>query len=189
MNSTSVAVSIPVFKKAGMRETAVLLSVAWFIPFAVHLAPWSGARPLGAYLLPMFWATFVAGYFYGGTIGLAVGLFAPVLNLFVTGLPAWKFLSVMSFELAIYALVTTWAVRRAPRFILIAPLGYIVAKLASTGLQAATTVFGDIGRPADFFARSLIGGLAGLAVLTAINAALVRFYPKAPRAKNETAVV
>ena len=59
-----------------------------------------------------------------------------------------------------------------------------MAKVGSTSVQAVTTLFGDIGRPADFFARSLIGGFAGLAVLTAINAALVRFYPKPSHLKK-----
>jgi hypothetical protein len=183
MNSTTATANSGVFRKAGVKETAVLLALAWSIPFAIHLAPWSGVRPLGAYLIPMFWAAFVAIYFYGAAVGLIVGLFAPILNLLITGLPAWKFLSVLSFELAIYALVATWSVRRAGRFILIAPLAYIVAKVASTGLQAATTVFGDIGQPGEFFARSLFGSAAGLAVLGVINAALVWFYPKVPREK------
>lgn len=171
-----------VFKRATVRETAVLLAVAWFVPFAVHLAPWSGARPLGAYLLPMFWATFVAVYFFGARIGVVVGLFAPVINLLVTGLPAWKFLSVMSCELVLFAIVGAWAVRRLPRLVLIAPLCYVAAKIASTALQAATGVFGDIGAPLSFFGRSLVGGLAGLVVLSAINAALVWFYPKSSSA-------
>ena len=170
-----------VFKKAGMKETTVLLALAWLIPFAIHLAPWSGARPLGAYLLPMFWATFVAAYFFGARLGLIVGLFGPAVNLLVTGLPAWKFLSVMSFELVVFALVTAWAVRRLPKFVLAAPLAYVLAKLASTGLQAVTTVFGDIGAPGDFLVRSLVGGIAGLVVLAAINAALGWFYPKTAR--------
>ena len=182
MNPTvATAQDSSVFKKAGVKETAALLALAWVIPFAIHLAPWAGARPLGAYLLPMFWATFVAVYFFGAGIGVVTGLFAPAINLFVTGLPAWKFFGVLSFELVAFALVTAWAVGRAPRFVLLAPLGYVVAKLASTGLQAATAAFGDIGAPGDFFMRSLVGGLAGLVVLAAINAGLAWFYPKAGR--------
>jgi hypothetical protein len=167
-----------VFRKITVRETAVLLFIAWLIPFAVHLAPWSGARPLGAYLLPMFWATFVAVYFFGTGAGLLTGLFAPAVNLLVTGLPAWKFLSVMSLELVIFAVLTAWAVRRAPRFWLLAPLGYLAAKTGSTLVQSATPLFGDIGAPAHFFAASVTGGAAGLLVLAAINLALAKSYPK-----------
>lgn len=170
------------FRKASAREAGVLLALAWFVPFAIHLVPWSGMRPLGAYLLPMFWATFVAAYFHGGKMGVVVGLFAPGINLVVTGLPAWRFLGVLSFELVIYALAATWAIRRVPRFMLIAPLGYLVAKVASTGLQMVTPIFGEIGSPLQFFAHSIVGGLAGLIVLGAINAALVWYYPKPARA-------
>jgi hypothetical protein len=166
------------FRKITVRETAVLLMVAWLIPFLVHLAPWSGTRPLGAYLLPMFWATFVAVYFYGAGAGVLTGLFAPVINLLVTGLPAWKFLSVLSFELVIFAWVLTWAVRRRPTFWLLAPLGYLVAKTASTALQATATIFGKIGAPPQFWLTSVVGGAAGLAILALINFALVKLYPK-----------
>ena len=176
--SVTIRTSTIHFRKASARETAVLLAVAWLIPFAVHLAPWPGERPLGAYLLPMFWATFVAAYFYGVRTAVIVGLFAPVINLLVTGLPAWKFLSVLSVELVVFALVATWAVRRWPRVFLIAPLGYVVAKMASMAVQALTGIFGDIGAPLAFFTRSIGGALAGLAVLAAINGALVWFYPK-----------
>ncbi|MBS0661971.1 MAG: hypothetical protein JSR48_01805 [Verrucomicrobia bacterium] len=167
-----------VFRKITVRETAVLLIVAWLVPFLVHLIPWTGARPLGAYLLPMFWATFVAVYFYGAGVGLLTGLFGPAVNLFLTGLPAWKFLSVLSFELALFAVGLAWAVRHLPRFWLLAPLGYLGAKTASTLLQSVTPVFGDIGAPLRFFGSSVSGGAAGLVALAAINFALVRFYPK-----------
>jgi hypothetical protein len=177
MRATTVS-TFAGFKQAGVKETTVLLALAWLIPLAIHLAPWSGARPLGAYLLPMFWATFGAVYFYGAGLGVVVGLFAPAINLLVTGLPAWKFMSGLIFELTVFALVTAWAVRRAPRFVLAAPLGYVVAKVGSTGLQAATAAFGDIGAPGEFLVRSLVGGVAGLGVLAAINAGLAWGYPK-----------
>jgi hypothetical protein len=180
MSPTAVT-TVSVFKKAGVKETAVLLALAWFIPFAVHLAPWSGPRPLGAFLLPMFWAAFVATYFYGGGMGVIVGLFSPALNLLVTGLPAWKFLSVLSSELALSVMFAAWAIRRWPRLFVIAPLSYLAAKVGSTAVQAMTPIFGEIGTPGEFFARSVVGSLPGLVILAAINVAVVWFYPKPAR--------
>ena len=158
----------------------MLLAAAWLIPFLVHVLPWSVARPLGAYLLPMFWATFVGGYFYGLRVGLLTGLFAPAVNLAVTGLPALQFLSVLAFELSVFAVVAWFLVRRAPGFWLTAPLGYVVAKTVSSTVQWVAGPFGDLGEPLRFFLGSLQGGLAGLAVLAVINVALARFFPKAP---------
>jgi len=164
----------------------VLLAIAWLSLSRFTWRRGPGPVHWARTFCRLFWATFVAAYFYGARVGLLVGLFAPAINLLVTGLPAWKFLSVMSFELAIFAIVTAWAVKRLPRLILSAPLGYIVAKIASTGVQAATPVFGDIGQPVDFFVRSLTGGIAGLVVLAAINAALVWFIPKTRVRRNES---
>lgn len=178
MISAALPASGVSFKKAGARETAALLVVSWLIPFLVHMVPWSGERPLGAHLLPMFWATFVAVYFYGAAIGALVGLFAPAVNLILTGFPAWKFFGGMSLELLVFALVSAWAIRRAPRLMFIAPLGYIFAKLI------AAVVLLLINSPVDWaasgasFLRSLAGSAAGLAVLLAIDGGLVWFYPK-----------
>jgi hypothetical protein len=161
-----------------VRETAVLLAVAWLIPFLVHVLPWSGTRPLGAHLLPMFWATFAAVYFYGLRVGLLTGLFAPVINLIATGLPALQFLSVLAFELAIFAVFAWLMTRRSRAFWLTAPLGYVVAKICSSTVQLFMAPFGDLREPLRFFLGSLQNGLAGLAVLMLINFGLVRLFPQ-----------
>jgi hypothetical protein len=100
------------------------------------------------------------------------------VNLLFTGLPAWKFLSVLSVELTIFALIVAAGARRWPRFWFLAPLAYLAAKTATTALQAAVGVFGDIGAPLAFFAQSVVGGAAGLVVLLGLHAVLVRLYPK-----------
>lgn len=161
-----------------MKETAVLMAVAWMIPFLVHVLPWAGDRPLGAHLLPMFWATFVAVYLYGLRVGLLTGLFAPAVNLIATGLPALQFLSVLAFELVVFAVFAWLVIRRAPALWVIAPLGYVVAKTCSSTVQFLMAPFGDLGEPLRFFLGSLQNGLAGLAVLALINIGLVRLFPK-----------
>lgn len=169
----------PVFKKAGLRETAVLLALAWLVPFAIHLVPWSGARPLGAYLLPVFWTMLVAVYFYGAVSGLLVGLFAPVLNLAVTGLPVSDYFWKTSAEVVIFGLVMTLVVWRRPRWLAVAPLAYVIAKTVAAVALTPSALFGHPGASGEFFARLATGNLPGLIVLAAINVALVWFYPKA----------
>ncbi len=177
-SSVQTAPNAMIFKRAGVRETAVLLVVAWLIPFVVHLLPWSGPKPLGAHLLPMFWTAFVATYLHGLRMGLLVGLFAPALNLMLTGLPALRWLSVLGFELVVFALFAWWTVRRRPTWWLIAPVAYLVAKSSATLLQLGLALFGDLGALGGFFFQSLRNGLPGLVVLAAVNFALIRFYPK-----------
>ncbi|MEY4939990.1 MAG: hypothetical protein RIQ93_1725 [Verrucomicrobiota bacterium] len=176
-NSATATPVRAIFRRASAREIAILLFVAWLVPFAVHLAPWSGEKPLGASLLPMFWTAFVAGYFFGLRTAVLVALFAPALNLLITGLPALTFLSTLALELMVFSLATTWAVRRMPRLVLIAPLGYTVARLIVCGLRAATDP-ANARAYADGFGHSLAGGAVGLVLLFALNAALAWFYPK-----------
>jgi hypothetical protein len=181
MNSSPALTSAFVFKKAGWKETTVLMAVAWLVPFAVHLAPWSGVRPLGAYLLPMFWATFVAVYLYGMSLGLAGALFAVAANVALTGQPAGRYLAELGFELLVFVGLTTWLVRRWPRLVLIAPLGFLGAKAGWVTIQLATGAFGAAGSAADALLQSCATGFAGLVVLAGIDVALVWFYPKSPR--------
>ena len=177
--STLAAPSVSgVFRKVTAREATVLLAIAWLIPFLVHLAPWPGARPLGAYLLPIFWATFVAVYFSGAGAGLLTGLFAPAVNLLVTGLPDWKSFGAAGVEVVIFVLFATWMVRRAPRGWWWAPLGYLVARIGAALLLSAPAALGSLDATAKFLEHVLVGGAAGLIVLALINLALVKFYPK-----------
>lgn len=166
------------FKKASMREMALLLLVAWLVPFTIHQVPWSGQAPLGAHLLPMFWAAFVAVYAYGLGVGMLVALFTPTVNLLLTGMPAARFLGVLGFELAVFSVCASLGLRRWPMFWIVAPASYLVAKIASTLVLSVTDVFGNIGQPVDFFVGSLRTGLAGLVVLALINRLLVKVSPK-----------
>ena len=179
MNAATTATSSSiVYKQVSIREASIVFLLAAVTPLLVHLLPsWDGA-PLGAHLLPMFWMTFIAVYLYGGGIGALAGLMAPLANLVLTGLPAWKYLGVLSCELVIFALATAWLVKRFPRVWMLAPLGYLVAKVCSTSMQAVTGVFGDIGAPLVFFRQSLVTALAGLLVLALINGICVKVAPK-----------
>jgi hypothetical protein len=164
--------------RTNWRETTVLLVVAGLVPFLVHLVPWAGQRPLGVYLLPVFWTTFLAVYFRGASLGLLVGLVTPALNLALTGLPALPTTGSMALEVVLFVLVAALLVGRWPNFRLAAPAAWIVAKAAAITLQFFFPVLGDAGNPLQRLPRSTQNGLAGLAVLALINILLVAFYPK-----------
>ena len=168
------------FHRPTVRATALLLLAAWVVPFVVHLIPWTGARPIGAYLLPMFWTAFVATYLFGSRIGALVGVFVPVLNVLLTGLPDVARLGSSVAELVVFAVVAAALVSRFPRLMLAAPLAYVVAKLASAALLAALRSDASGLAPATLGA-SLTRALAGLAVLLVINLVLIRL-----RAKSST---
>ena len=182
MNATAAIASTSVtFQRAGVKETTVLLVLAWAVPFAAHLVPWSGERPLGAYLLPMMWTTLVAVYFFGAWTGLVTALCAPAINLIVTGLPAWPRVGFASFELVVFVAVMAFAICRWPRAVWLAPIGYIVAKLCTAGLQSA---LGDAGVSVSSLQSSFTRAMAGMIVLAAMHVALGRFFPKPAAGKS-----
>ncbi|MDB6165372.1 MAG: hypothetical protein JWQ83_512 [Lacunisphaera sp.] len=174
--STRVA-SVP-FRAAGWRETTILLAAAGLVPFLVHLLPWSGHRPLGVYVLPVFWTTFIALYFRGAGLGLLVGLVTPVINLLVTGLPVSTTIGSMALEVGCFTLAAALLVRRWPGFRFTAPLAWIIAKGLAVTVQYFIPAFAEYETPWAHLTRSTQNGLAGLAVLAVINVLLVGFYPK-----------
>lgn len=166
------------FKSASWREVATLVVVAWLVPFLVHLIPWAGPRVLGVYLLPVFWTTFLAVYFYGALPGLAIGLVTPLVNLALTGLPATRMAGLMGLEVALFAGAAAALVNRWPGFRLAAPLAWVAAKALAIGVQFFVPAFGYADQPLTHLLRSTQNGLAGLGVLAVINVLLVSFYPK-----------
>lgn len=185
MHSTTAVPAIA-FRKVTWRETTVLLAVAWLVPLLVHLLPWSGERPLGAHLLPMFWAPLVAAYFYGAALGAAIAVFAPAVNLLVTGLPALPMMGTLAAETVVFAVLVAAAVRRRPRWVVVAPLAGAVAIAVVLLLQPLVSagVF-----DAAAFGRAFTASLPGLVVMAALNAALVWFYPKGAAKPHDAAGV
>ncbi len=165
-------------KSVGWRESAVLLAVAWLVPFLVHAIPSVAPRPLGVYLLPIYWTTFVALYFYGALPGLAVGLVAPVANCLMTGYPSAASLGLTGLEIALFAVVAAWAVGRWPRFWFAAPLAWLVAKAGVIAVQFLVPAFHYGDQPIRHFLRSSENAVAGLGLLAVIHWLLVAFYPK-----------
>jgi hypothetical protein len=176
MNSTARRASF--HKTVGWREGAVLVVVAWLVPFLVHLIPWGGARPLGVYVLPVFWTTFLAVYFYGALPGLAIGLVAPLVNIVFTGLPALRMAGNMGLEVAFFVGTAALLAGRWPAFWLTAPLAWVAGKALAIAVQFLVPVFGYADQPFQHLLRSTQNGLAGLAVLAVVNVLLVVFYPK-----------
>lgn len=170
--------TVPWPLRVGWRDTTVLLAVSALVPFLVHLLPWSGHRPLGVYVLPVFWTTFLAVYFRGAVVGLAIGLVTPLINLLLTGLPVSTAVASMALEVAFFVPVAALLIARVPSFWLWAPVAWIAAKGAAVTVQYFIPVFHELENPLLHLIRSTQNGLAGLAVLALINVLLAEFYPK-----------
>lgn len=177
MTSETMDAFAPTFRRPSIRDAAVLLVMATAAPLLVHLLPSWDAAPLGAHLLPMFWVTFVAAYFYGAGVGVLTGLGTPLINHLLTAHPVWGMVGILGSELAVFALVSVWIVRRAPRALFAAPLAAVIAMVLCAILQAVLPAFGPTSA-VRFFTNALAAGLPGLVLLGGINWFLVKIRPK-----------
>jgi hypothetical protein len=110
--------------------TALTLTGMVLLPIIVHLIPFSGAYPLGAYLLPMFIAPLVAA-FYVSPVGLILAaLLAPMINNVLTGMPQVPTLYFVTSELIVFSILVFWLVQKEKTFLGFSVLAFLVAKLA-----------------------------------------------------------
>ena len=164
--------------RATWREAAVLLLSSWLVPVLIHLLPALGHRENGVYLIPAFWAAFMAVYFYGSALGVVVALVTPLINLMLTGLPAAGWVGPMSLELVAYTLTCAWLLRRWGTLWLIAPFAYIPAKAFALGVIWAVPAFHARRDVLNHLLDSTCNALPGLGVLLVINLALVLLAPR-----------
>lgn len=154
--------------------SATLLTViaTLLLPRVVHLLPSSGGVPLGAWLLPIFYALLLAAVFFGPVASLVAGALAPFANPALTGRPPLPLATQLSAELLIFTGVVPGFGRRWPRFALAALLAYMVARFITFfALTPASVTTG--GSWAVLFV-SLGAALPGIVVLALLNVVAVR---------------
>jgi hypothetical protein len=156
-----------------LPATIATVAFAMLLPFLVHLVPPSGGVPLGARLLPIFLAPFLAAVLFHPSVALLASLVTPTLNRLVTGQPAPAMSVWLTVELLVFSGLVLAARERWPRAWFLAPVAYVVAKaVALLALRAAgMTVPG----PTDVagFLTGLANAWPGLLLLLALNAWLV----------------
>jgi hypothetical protein len=110
--------------------TTLTLAGMVLLPIMVHLIPFSGAYPLGTYLLPMFFAPLVAA-FYVSPVGLVLAAFlAPMLNNILTGMPQAPMLYFITSELIVFSILVFWVVQKGKTFPGFSAVAFLVAKIA-----------------------------------------------------------
>lgn len=151
--------------------TLVTIALAAVLPFVVHLAPPVGGVQLGARLLPIFLAPFVAAALFHPAVAIAAALATPTLNRLLTGRPTPELAVQLTLELLVFAAIVLIAARRDARLAWVGPVAYLAAKaaaLAALALAGAATIV-----PAAF-ATSLGHALPGLALLALLGFGLDR---------------
>jgi len=150
----------------------VTLGLMWLFPFLVHLIPVSGPVPLGAQLLPIFYAPLLAAWLFNPIVGIASGLLMPFINNAFTGTPTLEVAVLTSIELSVFSLIFLVFNKSRGRLPLLAPLAVIIGKIVSALLLSIFPIVPL--SPWGYFSSSVISAVPGLLILLALNLALVR---------------
>ena len=157
-----------------IRETVLILGISLVLPFLVHSFPTEASIPLGARLLPIFYAPFVAVLFFRFHVGLIAGILAPMVNYLITGFPEWQQVALLSFELGAFATCTHLLIRHKKIQWVLAPMAFIFAKVFSTSLICYFPMLKAGMLPTQYFEMTISIAWAGIIMLWIINVLAIK---------------
>ena len=164
-----------------IKETALFLALTMSLPLFIHLIPCGGSVPLGARLLPIFYAPFIAVFFFKPHVGMISGLLAPWANLLLTGRPDPVTALALSCELALFAVFSKMIMAASGRLPIAAPAAYI-ASVFITGAVLGLFPSFSAGVPGtEAFVRAIAISWPGILMLLLVNMAAVLYKHR----KNE----
>lgn len=141
---------------------ALLAAFGVVLPIAFHLV---GA--LGSVFLPMHIPVLVAGLFLGTYAGVGVGVLAPIIGSFLTGMPPiMPILPIMVAELAVYGGISGYLSHRRGWGLLIS----LVTSMVAGRLAAAVVAYVMVNmitisiKPIAFITGAVVTGLPGIAI-------------------------
>jgi len=152
------------------KETTLVLGMTLFLPFLVHLLPSWDDSPLGAHLLPIFYAPLAAMMMGRMGIALGVSLAAPWINHLLTGLPPVPMAMTLCLQLVVFLLVAQLLQQRQFPAFSLGPVGYAAALLLSCALGSLLATLGTFF-PLQFggFFGHLFASFPGLLLLAMIG--------------------
>ena len=174
-NENTLTIFPGIWSKWQIKTTLLALVASVAFPFLIHLIPPVQGTPIGAMLLAMFYAPFIAVLVSRLHVGLIVALVAPILNSLITGHPNWSIVPILTIELTLFVSVV-YLINKQNNKIkwLSAPIAYLVVKTISAALILLFPVLLNV-QPADFWINSISNGVIGIVVLTIINILIIKF--------------
>jgi hypothetical protein len=171
MNNKSTSLLKNNINQLQVRATVVILAIACILPMLIHIIPPVHGTPIGALLLPMFYIPFIAIIFFRLHVGVVAAVFAPIINLLITGSPLWHTMLILSFELLIFTLISYLLLKDNFKWIA-APLSFVFTKIISSCLLMLIPLMVS---PIDYFFNSISNGTPGIIILGIINLGALGF--------------
>ena len=150
--------------------TLLTLVLMWGLPILFHASPGPEGLPIGARLLPIYYAPLLAAALFNPIVPLASSLVMPFINHSLTGMPTLNIAVLLSVELTVFSLVLIFTRSRGMKQPAIAPLAVLIGKAVSACLLFVIPLVPS--SPVEYFSSSVITALPGILIILVIQIAL-----------------
>jgi hypothetical protein len=148
-------------------EITVLLGITTLLPYFVHLLPAWDDAPIGARLLPIFYAPLVAALSERPRYSVALAFIAPWVNHFLVGMPTAPVAMILTFELLMFSVILHLLLHNFRKAAWMGPAAYLLVKPLSGALIWLWPVVP--ASPWAFMVNSVSTAWPGLLVLALIG--------------------
>lgn len=166
-----------IFQRLEVSWIAGFLALAFLAPYVVHFIPSWDDSPIGAKLLPIFYAPLIAALTRKAHVSIVVALMAPWLNHVLIGMPSVPMAIILTVELLIFSTVAERLARNHKGRAWLGPVSYLLAKPVSLVILLLMPGF-LTGTPSlTRFAMGVVNAWPGLAILALLSYYVPRKYP------------
>lgn len=148
---------------ADVRDWTLLTALAILGPYVAHLLPSWDDTPIGARLIPVFYAPLLGVFWRQHGFTLALALASPWINHLLFQRPALPVAVVLSFELIVFTALLLVLTHRWGRRAWMGAAGYLLTKPFSAALLAIVPL--PLPPPLRFVAGSVTTAWPGIVVL------------------------
>ena len=152
-----------------LRAIGAVFAAAVVVPWIIHFIPAADGIPWGQRLLPMFIAPLIGVAYFPLHVGLIPALLAPVTNGIITGLPYGNLVLVLTIQLVIFTLLSSYALQKRRGLWFAAPLAYVAAKAFTAVLLMIIPFLAAGGPDYSLTFQSLWQSSPGILLLLLVN--------------------
>ena len=165
------------FERLEISWIVGFLALAFLAPYIVHFIPSWDDSPIGAKLLPIFYAPLIAALTRKAHVSIVVALMAPWLNHVLIGMPSVPMAIIMTVELLIFAVVVERLARRHKGRAWLGPASYLLAKPVSLLILMMVPGFLSGTPSVSQFFNSVVNAWPGLGILALLSYYVPKKFP------------
>lgn len=165
------------FERLEVTWIAGFLALAFLAPYVVHFIPSWDDSPIGAKLLPIFYAPLIAALTRKAHVSIVVALMAPWLNHVLIGKPSVGMAIIMTVELLIFSMVVERLARKYKGQAWLGPVSYLLAKPVSLLILLMVPGFLHGIPTIEGLLNSVINAWPGLGILALLSYYVPRKFP------------